>query len=415
MITRATLITAGVVVWAHVAPLRAEPDTVERALRDVALVDDDARGFHAQGFAQLGADQIEASGAVGGELRYQGRCDYVRVGAQARIGASASARVSAEQWASVCLPITVMEIEHHLEWDVHPTLLAPLGLRPELNRRETLRFHWRPLRASLPRLLAAMERGEAAKQGEPPPPPRTPAEEAQLPQGDVILMDVEVRHTQLWDASGRGDAAYLDQVEAIPIEYVNGPFSLIIASGGGEFNDAGAIIHVWGVKLEGLALGPVRASGGLGIASGSAGAWVSSVEREIAVTAPRGLVALAIGDGATTAEVRATHDVSMAPGGFVTVDARLVAALDHAAGATRLTVDAAVARTTAHVPGRPTPAAGLTGGGAVAIARRLARHLDASARVEVARSFYATPMALRDLTPAWGVSAFAGLQGTVGR
>ena len=236
---------------AMAAPARAEPATQEAAYREVPLFPLEPGAFHARAYAQVGADLREASAAIGGEASYQGRrCDYLRAGGQLRLGVNDTARLSAEQWASACVPVITMEFGHHLEWDVRPSLLAPLGLRAGRNRRETLRFHWQPLRGPLPSVLAAVERGEAAKQGLPPPPARTAADAARLPQGDVVIFDVDVRHTILWDAASTAPAAHLDQVEAMPFRYLRDRFVLDIAAGGGEFTEDGALIHVWLVKLE---------------------------------------------------------------------------------------------------------------------------------------------------------------------
>jgi hypothetical protein len=73
-------------------------------------------------------------------------------------------------------------------------------------------------------------------------------------------------------------------------------------------------------------------------------------------------------------------------------------------GATDLTVAGVVARTDVHAPGMAPTAAAATGGGALTLAHRLAPHLTATARLDVARSFYAA-----------GVTGFAALQATVAR
>ena len=144
----------------------AEPATREAEARSVVLFPIEGRGWHGRAFAQLGVDEQEGMAAVGAEGRYEGaRCDYLKAGGQVRLGVNDSARMAVEQWASVCVPVITMEFGHHLEWDVRPSLLAPLGLRPGLNRRETVHFHWQPLRGPLPRVLAAVERGESKKQG----------------------------------------------------------------------------------------------------------------------------------------------------------------------------------------------------------------------------------------------------------
>lgn len=79
-----------------------------------------------------------------------------------------------------------------------------------------------------------------------------------------------------------------------------------------------------------------------------------------------------------------------------------------------MTLDAALARTEIHVPGAAVARA-TTGGGAVAIARRLTPHVTASARLEVARSFYAADVLGLAATPRWGATGFAVLEARVAR
>jgi hypothetical protein len=327
--------------------------------------------------------------AIGGEVSYAGpRCDYLRAGGQLRLGVNDTARVSAEQWASVCVPVITMEFGHHLEWDVRPSLLAPLGQRAGLNRRETLRFHWQPLRGPLPRVLAAVERAEAAKQGLPQPRARTAAEEARLPQGELIIFDIDVQHTILWDASTMAPATWLERVEAVPFRYAHDRFTLDIGAGGGEFNDAGSLVHAWAVKLEDLGVGPIEVTAGIGIASGSAGPFVEQYTREVDVTSPRAVVGLALPGERVAASLRATRDVALAPDGYVTLDSRLAAALAVTSATTRVTLDATLGRTEVHVPGMP---AALARPPAAARwpSRTGCRRASPPARFELARSFYA--------------------------
>lgn len=392
----------------------AEPETVEGALREPIFRGFERPGFGARGFALVGADVEGGTAAVGGELKLSARdCDYLVAGGQVRAAIADGAQLSAEQWASACLPIRVMDVGHHLEWDVRPSLLAPLGLRAGRNRRETLHFHWQPLRGPLPAVLGAIERGEAKRQGLPPPAPRTAEEDARLPQGDLIIFDVSVRHTRLWSADAPDDVATLEQVEALPVAYARGKLFVEVMSGGGEFNDHGSLIHVWLTKIEQLTLGPVRATGGIGVVTGSAGPFVDAVSREVSVTTPRAVLGLAVGDERRQAELRATRDVTLAPDGYVTLDSRLALSLAGGGPRTWLSFDSALARTEAHVPGRALRIA-TTGGVALTLARRLTPRLEASARLEVARSFYATPDLL-EVAPGWGATGFAVLQATIGR
>ena len=411
----ATITILGAALSASVA--RAEPGTVEAAAREISVFEPVRPGeLHGRVYAQLGAVDDEAAAALGAEASYQGsRCDYARAGGQVRLGVNDDARLTAEQWASVCIPVITMEFGHHLEWDVRPSLLAPLGLRPGRNRRETLRFHWQPLRGPLPKVLAAIERGEAAKQGLPPPPERTPAQEARLPQGELVIFEVDVAHTILWDASSAAPAVHLEQVEAYPFRYVNDRFTVDVFQGGGEFHDGGATVHAWLLKLERLGLGPLELTGGLGIASAGAGELVDDVSREVDVTEPRLVAGVAYRRGGLAAELRAARDVALVPDGYVTVESRVDASLAWEGVATRLALSATRARTDVHVPGAPVVAGALTGGGALALARRLSPHLSASARVEVARSFYAADVLALERAPRWGATAFAVLEAALSR
>ncbi len=398
----------------------AEPATREAAAREVPLFRVAPARGHARAFVQLGAIDDEAGVAAGGEASYHSdRCDYLRAGGQLRVGMNDTVRVAAEQWASVCVPVITMEFGHHLEWDVRPSLLAPLGLRPGRNRRETLRFHWQPLRGRLPQVLAAVERGEAAKQGLPPPAERTPAQVARLPQGEVIIFDVDLHHTILWDASTTAPAAALDQVEAAPFRYVHDRFTLDIVAAGGVFADDGAMVHAWLVKLEDFGIGPIDVTGGIGIVTGSAGPFQAAVDgyrpREIEVTSPRAVVGLAVPGDRVTASIRASHDVDLVPDGYVTVDSRLAAALTIEGRATRLSLEGALAATEVHVPGTSRVATATTGGGALALAHRLTPRLTASARFELARSFYAADVLAFERAPRWGASGFVVLEAAVAR
>lgn len=399
-----------------VAAAHAEPATQEAAARDAWLFPTGPGRFHARGFAQLGADAVEGGAAIGGEVSYAGpRCDYLRAGGQLRLEVNDTARVSAEQWASACVPVITMEFGHHLEWDVRPSLLAPLGLRAGLNRRETLRFHWQPLRGPLPRVLAAVERGEAAKQGLPRPRERTPAEEARLPQGELVIFDIDVQHTILWDASTMAPATSLERVEAVPFRYARDRFTLDIGAGGGEFTDAGALVHAWLVKLEDFGVGPVDVTAGVGVASGSAGPFVEQYTREVDVTTPRAVVGLALPGERVAASLRATRDVALAPDGYVTLDSRLAAALAVTGAATRVTLDGTLARTAVHVPGMAAVTRATTGGGALTLAHRLSPRLTASARFELARSFYAADVLRFAAAPRWGATGFAVLEAAIAR
>lgn len=409
----------------------AQPDTVEHELRLLAFPSDDGRehGFKANAFAQLdgGASNENAEGALsgGGELHYKGtRCDYIRAGGQARLAwrGQEGTIPSAEQWASVCAPIYIMELQHHLEWDVHPSLLSPLGLRPGANRRETVTFHWQPLRAPLPALLHSMEAAEAKKEGLPPP-QYSADDDAKLPHGDMVLFDVHVETTLLWS---RGGAVSMRETpEAVPFRYIrehvapwgeHRDFVVDVGSGGGDFVDDGASVHVWLVRLDNLKLGPLYTTGGIGIASADVGPFVTPVERQVTATAPRAVLAIETGGTRVHGEVRATNDVMVAPDGYLALESRLATTIASTVDSTRVALSGAVARTEVGVPdAMPVSRVHVTGGGALSVVHHFSSHLEGSIQLDVARSFYAARLAEQDFTPRWGVNAFAALQAVVGR
>jgi hypothetical protein len=411
----------------------AGPETVERELRELALPEAPGEGGHVAVFAQLvagsavgdGQRALEGTAAVGADLRHTGtRCDHVRAGGQARI--AADARVTFEQWASACLPIFIMELGHHLEWDVRPALLAPLAMRAGVNRRETVRFRWQPLRARLGPLLAAIEAGEAKEQGIVLANPIDP-DDPRIPSGDGIVFDTTIQLELLWTPGGELATRIVPDVLGFGYERAHRApwgdqrnFAVDLFRGGGVFVDnydgerassVGSLVRVDFVKIENLALGPLFASGGIGIASGAAGEYVdaASYEREVDITRARALLALETGGSSIHGHVRATHDLDVAADGYVTVDARVATGLGAVARRTRLDLSGAIARTEIHVPGAMPIARG-TGGGSLAIAYALAPLLDATLRLDVARSFYAANVTQLDFVPRWGAYAFAGLQ-----
>jgi len=417
----------------------AEPDTVEHELRVLALPSDDGgdHGFKANAFAQITAgassdaadairrDAAEGAVSAGGELHYKGtRCDYIRAGGQARLAwrGQEGTIPSAEQWASVCAPIYIMELQHHLEWDVHPSLLSPLGLRPGANRRETVTFHWQPLRAPLPALLHSMEAAEAQKEGLPAP-PHAAEDDAKLPHGDMVLFDVHVETTILWS---RGGALSMRETpETAPFRYIrehvapwgeHRDFVVDVFAGGGDFVDDGASVHVWILRLDNLKLGPLYTTGGIGIASADVGPFVSPVERQVVANAPRAVLAVETGGERVHGEVRATNDVMVAPDGYLALESRLASTIGSTLGDTRVALTGAVARTEIGVPdAMPVSRVHVTGGGALSAVHHFSSHLEGTVQLEVARSFYAARLAEQDFQPRWGVNAFAALQAVVGR
>lgn len=408
----------------------AEPLTLEAARRDLALDDVHARGFHMQGFAQLAgaaADKAEADAALGGELRVVGpRCDYVRAGGQARVGWNRGAQASAEQWASVCLPlfVTVMEFGHHLEWDVRPSLLAPLRLRAGTNRRETASFHWQPLRMNAHRFMGGLVDPSAPPVARPKYLPNL----APPPPGDIVIFEVWTDWEFLWSATT--PLSTRQTVDSTPVRYVRDheaawgerrDFAVDVFQAGGEFSQpegvdekGAANVRLWLAKIENLKLGPVYASAGFGGAAPSAGDYVAQYEREIDLIVPRALLSVETGGSEMHGYLRATHDASVVADGFVTVDSRLASGVGFVGEHSKVSVEGTLARTKLYVPRAMTSTAA-TGGVSLSAARSLSKHLQATLMVDVARSFYAPSVTAADFAPRWGMQVFGALQATAGR
>jgi hypothetical protein len=421
------LVIATVTAVAAARPARAEDDallaleTREGQQRELGLgsrprVSLGGLGWAA--FAQLvgeGAADLptrerrgEGAAAVGAELRVVSpRCDLVRIGGQARLAWSGNARPSAEQWANGCLVFDIFtaELGHHLEWDVRPSLLAPVQLRAGLNRRETVRLHVEPFRLS----LAAM----------------TPPElRAGAPAGSLVLFELDTHLTVLW--SEDAPLVWRQQVEATGIRYERAQlapwgerrdFGVDIVAGGGEFTDEGSSLRAWVVRIENVALGPVYASGGIGFASAAVGPFIDPITRQVELTTPRVLASLETGGDLVHGSLRVRNDVGITADGFAVVDSRVSGSLALEASRTRIALDGFAGTAKLHAPERA-PVRGATGGASLAIARGVGAHLEATLQLEAARSFYALPpdaMAGALGPPRWGVSAVAALQATAGR
>lgn len=414
-----------IVVFLTPSLVLADPETLDAELRDLALAAPAELGFHAKVFAQLAGgtsgSTSEGGFAMGGELRYGApQCDAIRIGGQARLGYRNGTAASFEQWASACVPALVMEIGHHLEWDVRASLLAPLQLRTGTNRRETLSFHWTPLRLPLPRLLEGVAAGEAAKQGQAHV-PWTDEERDAIPKGDGIVFDVRLDATVLWGPNQ--PTSFRQEVETIPFGYLRRhraawgdarDFAVDLFAAGGEFVDEGASVRVWLARLRNLQLGPLYVTAGGGIISGAVGPFRDVPgemypSREVNITRPRGLLALETGGTRVRGHVRATHDLTIVPDGYLTVDARLAGGLTTTLPLMRVGLEATLASTQIHVPFEM-PRTATTGGGALSFVRTLAPNLDASLQLDVGRSFYASRADATDFTPRWGFAAFAALQ-----
>ncbi len=390
-------------------------DTMESGPRDLGLARRYALthgGLTWQGFAQLSGgattETSEGGVAAGAELRViTPDCDVVRLGGQGRITSPDGGHASAENWASACFHLAPMtfELGHHLEWDVRPALLAPLGLRRGDNRRETVSFRWQPMRAPLAWLAP-------------------PADRVNMPTGALVVFEVNVQLTLLWSA--HGGLATHGTTEAMPFRYVRAhttPWderrdcAVDVGRASAEFTDDASAIRIWLARLENVALGPLLITGGAGIASASAGTFnPAAMQREIAITTPRLELGLETGGRRVHGYLRGTRDTAITPDGEALLDARLAAGVKLDLTQLRLGLDATAGHTTVYVPGTPA-VRGATGGGALTLAHRLVPHLDATLQLAIARSFYAAPIApmTSAVTDArWGVQAFAALQATVG-
>lgn len=396
-------------------PLAHADDTLESGPRDLGLARRYALthgGLTWQGFAQLSGgattDTSEGGVAAGAELRVVApECDAVRLGGQGRITSLEGGHASAENWASVCFHLAPMTLElgHHLEWDVRPALLAPLGLRRGDNRRETASFRWQPLLAPLAWIAP-------------------PADGRSMPTGALVVFEVNVQLTFLWSA--HGGLATHGTTEAMPFRYVRAhttpwderrDFAVDVGRASAEFTDDGAAIRVWLARLENLELGPLLVTGGAGIASASAGEFSpTAMQREISITTPRLELGLETGGRRVHGYLRGTRDTAITPDGYALLDTRLASGLKLELPELRIGLDATAARTRVYVPGTHA-ARGVTGGGALTLAHRLVPHVDATLQLAVARSFYAAPIAPMTSAVAdarWGVQALAALQATVG-
>ncbi|HSK01171.1 MAG TPA: hypothetical protein VK932_08015 [Kofleriaceae bacterium] len=417
-------VTAAVMAASAATPVRAEveaAETREGQQRELGLGSGTRISLGGLGwaaFAQLAGEGTadlatrerrgEGAAAVGAELRVGSpRCDVVRIGGQARLAWAGSARPSAEQWASGCLvfDIATVELGHHLEWDVRPSLLAPVQLRAGLNRRETVRLQVEPFRLS----LAAM----------------TPPELREgVPAGSLVLFALDTHLTVLW--SEDTPLVWRQQVEATGIRYESPQlapwgerrdFGVDIVAGGGEFTDEGSSMHAWVVRIENVALGPVYASGGIGVASAAVGPFIDPITRQVELTTPRVLASLETGGDLVHGSLRVRNDVGLTADGFAVVDSRVSGGLALEASSTRFALDGFAGTAELHAPDRA-PVRGATGGASLAIARGVGAHLEATLQLEAARSFYALPP--DEMTgalgpPRWGVSAMAALQATAGR
>jgi hypothetical protein len=408
----------------------AEPVTLEGRQRELALADDVdggpevLRGFSMGAFAQVAGGSIEDKAAsdvaAGAELYAKADgCDYVRIGGQGRIGwqqdgGAAStpqlpdgSQASAEQWASVCAPLpgTLIELGHQLEWDVRPSLLAPLGMRHGKNRRESFRLHWRAFRSS----RAALETSSW-------PTPTTVKPLTPPPPGELLAFDIDTELSWLW--SSGGDVAFRASPTVIGAGYTSPkvapwgedrPFLATLFHGGGQFNGTSSTLRMWIGNVENLALGPLFLSGGIGFASAGAGEFVTDTERELGVDTWRGKLEIEAGTANAHGYLKATNDLELAPDGYIVADRRLSSGAAFDVGRTRIALDGAFGRSRAYVLRVPTTGA-LVGGGSLSIIRELTQHLRASVQVEVAKSFYADDAMAQDFTARWGARAFGVLQ-----
>jgi hypothetical protein len=247
------------------------------------------------------------------------------------------------------------------------------------------------------------------------------------PQGELVLFDVNTEMSWLW--TSRSTIAMHAVPDATPFGYrrdQDAPWGeardleVRLFRAGGEFADRAAAVGLWLLQIENLKAGPLFTSGGIGFASAGAGAFVTETKREIDITRWRASLGIETGDQSLHGVLRATRDLTLTPDGYIVLDNRATATAAVELGATRLALDATIARDEVRVPPSLRTRA-TVGGAALSLVRDLDRHLRASLQVEVARSFYARdaegaePAQMQDFRPAWGTRAVAGLQAFVGR
>jgi hypothetical protein len=345
---------------------------------------------------------------VGAELHVSRRaCDPIRLGGQARLGWSGQAHASADQWISVCAPLpeTTFEFGNELQWDVRPTLLAPIWLRPGLNRSETFRVHWQPVHFDMRKFSDA---------------PITDPNEA--PKAEATIFEIHSAMTWLW--SSGGPLSMVSSADAMMLTYrrfhstewgERRDYTVAGAGGGGVFNDNGALVRVNLLDIENLEVGhDVYLDTHLGFSGGGAGPFVDQYRRDVDLTRPSLALGAEWAAPHARAHVRATSDLTLVPDGFITYDHKLSSGLGLDVGNTTVWAEAVGGLSEAHVPMMPVRRA-VVGGGSISFVRALSPHVQASAQVELARGFYGVDEAMQDFTPRWALRTFAGVQAVVGR
>jgi hypothetical protein len=365
-----------------------------------------------EGAAELAANAWRITGAgaaVGAELRVASdRCDLVRVGGQARLAWSGGARPSAEQWASGCLTTTFsgVELGHHFEWDVRPSLLAPIQLRTGLNRRETLSFHLETFRLPLALLDAPQERP---------------------PYNAIVLFGTELHASWMWSADT--PLAWHLNLEAVGIRYKHPEiapwgehrdYQVDVLAAGAEFTTDGSTIAAWVVRISNLALGRAFVTGGIGISSVGIGPIIMDgdiARHQLELTTPRALLAVETGGDRLHGYVRGTNDFRIVADGYIVRDSRLAGGLALDAASARVGLDGYVGFTKLYRLDTA-PVGDMTGGARLSLTRGVGAHLEAALLLEAARSFYALapePMAGALGPPRWGLNVMAALQAMADR
>jgi hypothetical protein len=400
----------------------AQSDTVEGTHRALALEasydDDSTLRLRWSMFGQLSGigetdvdgDRLVGSAAVGAELRLHApECDLVRLGGLARgsVDRGGTTR-SAEQWASFCIHLgppemaTTMEVGHRLEWDVVPSLSAPLYLRAGPNRRETITIDATWVRIDPSSLSSEIHA-----------------------RGDFTFFPVNARTSFVWGAdrplSFDAEAtAYLFRWRLARTAPWGEERDLVVDlfGGGGQFGDEAAAVQAWFLRLCNVRFGRVFASAGIGIGGGAAGAFVSELEREIDITRPEAFVAVETGAAHVSASLRGAHGVRIVPDGYLVEDSRVDGGIALHAGGVSAALDGFLARSTLYVPGAA-PVSAATGGGSLTVTKPLARGAELALYVDGGRSFYADPREGRSFdelvaSPRWAGRVLAVLSATIG-
>lgn len=349
----------------------------------------------------------EHTASVGAEVAVSSDdCDFVLAGGQVDARTGDGAPLAFQQWASVCPLAGAIHVglDHHLVWDVEPSLLAPPRLRREGNRRETIGFEMGvhkerpvdPMRlVPLPReyadlVTARMELGFGWV------PDRPDALEVSVGARVGFVRWVRERED--------GGAPFDLRVIAVEMDAVM-PAAAMRAPG------ERAVAMAWGMKLDVARVDGVRAGGfRLGAALGfgdAALSWSDGMEGGfLDVIAGRASASIERDVGRVTARVAAGRDLWPTWDGRAVIDDRVTASVAAELASVRGRVEVSAARV--GLLALETGFDQTDVGGATVIAERdLGGHVTARARVDLGRSVYAAGATFD--RPRWAAEGLVSL------